>query len=250
MTPAQRHRARMHARTGAASTAVPGGARTRAAATEYELQKARLGVDLRRLKEIQSLESKIALKRELLPDYADWVAGALESDTGTDDVILTHIMIWRIDTGDYAGALPLAEYVLRHQLPLPERFDRTPATLIVEEIADAALKLFGQGETADLSAFLDGEVLEEVDRLATDQDMPDQVRAKLEKAQGLAALRAAEIIEPDADGPAGSKRGRFEIAQRRLLRALELDPGSGVKKRLETIGREIRKLADPDGDTP
>lgn len=214
--------------------AAPAGVRSGRAATEYELLRAALGVDLRRLKEVQSIERKIELKRELLPTYAAWVEGVLAADSDAQDDILTHVMIWRIDTGDYAGALPLAEHVVCHKLPLPERFDRTAPTLIAEEIADAALKCLGQDQD------FDRELLMAVDDLVEDEDIFDQVRAKLEKAIGLQLARDAETVAVDADGPAGLRRAAIEGALTHLRRAGALDPKAGVKKRIEQLERAAR----------
>uniref|UniRef100_UPI00289D75E6 phage terminase small subunit n=1 Tax=Sphingomonas sp. TaxID=28214 RepID=UPI00289D75E6 len=197
MSPFQRHRARMMGELAAVQAADPAAQRRGGAATEYELQRARLGVDLRRLHELQSVERKIELKRQLLPGYVDWVEGVMAANVATEDDILTHVMIWRLDVGDFAGALPLARFVLRHGLTLPERFSRTAPTLICEEIADAALKAIGQDQDFDIA------ILRDVEVLVIDEDIFDQVRAKLEKAIGLCLARAADAIEPDADGPAG-----------------------------------------------
>lgn len=210
------------------------------ASTEYELQRARLGVDLRRLSEIQSLEAKIELKRELLPEYYDWVSGVLEAATlsgkGVQDDVLVHVMIWRIDVGDYYGALPLVAYALRWNLELPQRFSRTLAAMVVEEIADEALKRLGSGHDFDL------DILLQVEFLTEDEDMHDQIRAKLNKALGLQLARRAEAIEPGDDGPAGARRAGIEAGVTRLKRALQLDQGSGVKKQIERLEREAAKL--------
>lgn len=234
MSPFQRHRARMMGELAAVQAADPAAQRRGGAATEYELQRARLGVDLRRLHELQSVERKIELKRQLLPGYVDWVEGVMAANVATEDDILTHVMIWRLDVGDFAGALPLARFVLRHGLTLPERFSRTAPTLICEEIADAALKALGQDQDFDIATLRDVEVL------VIDEDIFDQVRAKLEKAIGLCLARAADAIEPDADGPAGARRGAQEQALRHLRRAVELDTNAGVKKRIEKLERDIR----------
>jgi hypothetical protein len=239
MSPVRAHRQRALAAALSASTASPATPLSSAAASEYELQRARLGVDLRRLKEIQSIEKKIELKRDLLPAYRDWIEGVLAADTGAQDDILVQMMIWTIDTGDFAAALPLCRYVVDNELDLPDRFDRTAPTLICEEIADAALKSIGQGETFDLA------VLKAVDDMVEGEDIFDQVRAKLEKAMGLLLLAQGEAIAPGADGPAGAKRAVLENARLRLRRALELDPNAGVKKKLEQLDREIAKLGEP-----
>lgn len=239
MSLARRHRERMLAQHGAVQVAA-GEPRSGPAATEYELMRARLGVDLRRLKEIQSIEKKIELKRELLPAYFDWVKGVLEANTGAQDDILVQIMIWFIDTGEFRGALELAEYVIGHKLTLPERFDRTAGTLIAEEIAEAALKAFGQSADFDL------DVLDRVDGLTHAEDMPDQVRAKLFKARAIHADRAASAIDPAADGPAGQRQAGFAAALELYRRAYALDTGVGVKKDMERMERELKKLVPPD----
>jgi hypothetical protein len=251
ISPAKRHLIRAAAAAGTAVADPRAAARyAGATASEYQLQRARLGVDLRRLKEIQSRERKIELKRELLPGYVDWIDGVLAAEAlgkgGAEDDVLVHIMIWRIDVGDFAGALPLAAYVLKHTLPLPERFNRTPATLIAEETAEAALKALGQ----DNGTF-DVAVLLAVDDLVDVHDMPDQVRAKLEKATGFAIARRADAIEPDADGPAGGRGAALSRALRYLKRAQALDPGCGVKKEIQRLERALRKdtAAEPETDT-
>jgi len=235
---ARRHRTRMLAAI-AATMAVAAPARPAGAeATEYELQRARLGVDRRRLKEIQSIEGKIALKRELLPSYADWVAGVLDAaaagNGGVQDDILTHVMIWRIDVGQFEEALPLAEYVLRYNIALPERFNSSAATVIAENIAEAAIKQLGQGEPFPL------DILNRVDALTDGHDMPDQARAKLKKAMGLQLVRMAEV--DDGNGPAGGKRGALEAALRHFRRAVALSGSVGVKKEIGKVERAIAKL--------
>ncbi len=243
MTPAQRHRARVLAQVSASAVA-GGSVRGGAAATEYQLQRARLGVDLRRLKEIQSIERKIELKRELLPAYDPWIEGVLAADAGGEDDIVTWIMMWMIDINAVHSAMPLIRYVLKHGLVLPERFDRTAPTLIAEEIAESALKRLGQEpplDAGDASAMT--RLLDETAELVVEKDIYDQVRAKLEKAQGLAALAVAAVTEPGADGPAGSLAGAQERAITHLDRALALDPKAGVKQTRDRLKRERDKAA-------
>ncbi|WP_264753712.1 phage terminase small subunit, partial [Acinetobacter baumannii] len=96
----------------------------------YELQLMQLNNDRARLKQIQSTENKIKLKAELLPTYAPYIDGILEAQSGVQDEILTEMMIWNIDTSNFSRALQIAEYVLVHNLALPDRFERTPACVI------------------------------------------------------------------------------------------------------------------------
>jgi hypothetical protein len=248
----QRHRARALGQLAATQAAGKAGVRTGAAANEYALQRVRLGVDLRRLKEIQSIERKVELKRELLPHYLEWVAGVLAADSGAEDDVLTHAMIWSIDIGAFDAALPLAAYVIRHHLTLPERFSRTAPTYVCEEIAEAAIKRLGQDpdpEDDDNAVANILRTLRAVEELVADQDIFDEVRAKLEKAMGLALLRSADAIAPDADGPAGARRGAQERGLRHLRRALELDKNTHVKKRIDQVERDLKRTAETTTET-
>lgn len=248
-SPAQRHRLRVLAAkaagTSAAAAGVAGPApETGPAATAYEQQLAQLAEDRRTLKALQSRERKVELKRQLLPKYGAWVQGVLDGARATgravQDLVVATVMVWRIDTGDYAGALQLAEHVLRFGLALPEQYERDAATVVTEEISEAALAALSAGGRFDL------EVLTDVELLTADHDMPDEVRAKLHKAIGLELARS--VTEQDAanDNVAGGSRARQEAALQSLRRALELNERAGVKKDIERLERELKKSAgDP-----
>ncbi|AMP37458.1 terminase endonuclease subunit [Ralstonia solanacearum] len=200
-------------------------------ATGHELMLAQLAEHRRQLKQVQSIERKAEVKRKLLPEYAAWVAGALEADTGIQDEVLMTVMVWHIDAGDFAGALPLAAYAIRHGLSMPDQYQRTTACLIAEEFANMALKATEAGEPVGLAAL--GEVAE----LVAAEDMPDEVRAKLHKAIGYA--HGAQIGKADAtDTPA---LRQFVLSH--LKRSLELHDKSGVKKDIERIERDIKNAA-------
>ncbi|MFL9888960.1 phage terminase small subunit [Paraburkholderia agricolaris] len=212
-SPAQRHYERVSAELAAASAA-PGG--SLAGASAYELMLAKLATDRRRLKAIQSIERKIDVKRaELLPEYVDYVAGALRGGRGAQDDVLTTVMIWRIDAGDFAGALDIARYALAHRMTLPDQYDRPLATAIAEEFAQAALAAFKLGETFDASQ------LAEVMTLTESADMHDQVRAKLHKALGKALQESDSMSALD-----------------HLRRALQLDERAGVKQDIARLEAE------------
>ncbi|WP_211708477.1 phage terminase small subunit [Paraburkholderia aspalathi] len=225
-SPAQAHFERMSALEAAASAA-PG--ESLAGASAYELMLAKLATDRRRLKSIASIQRKIEVKRaELLPEYVDYVAGALEGGRGAQDDVLTTVMIWRVDAGDFAGALDIARYALAHRMTLPDQYDRPLATAIAEEFAEAALAAFKQGATV---MRVNAAQLVEVAQLTASADMHDQVRAKLHKALGYTA-------EHGGDTPA---------ALDHLRRALELDLRVGVKQdiaRLEKASNAAGGNAD------
>ncbi len=199
----------------------------------------RLQHDLRRLKEIQSIQRKIETKRELLPAYADWVAGLLQggrnNGVGVAEDVLPTIMVWLIDTGDYARALELADHVVAYDVPLPSRYERSAPTLIVEEIADAAIR----AQTAKQPFPLD--VLEHVEELTADADMHDQVRAKLHKAIGTELARAAEDLDP-------TKQEAFDAAVRAIVplrKAILLHDRVGVAGQIKRLEKIMRKQAEP-----
>lgn len=185
-------------------------------ANGYELMLHKLASDTRRLKDVQSLQGKAELKRKLLPDYLPWIEGALQGDSGAQDEVLMSIMVWYIDVSDFAAALPVAEYALRHKLMLPDQYRRTLGTLIVDEFADQSLK---QGSVPI-------DVLRQVDQLTLDADMPDEVRAKLYKAIGF--------VLKNSDKPQ---------ALAYFNKALGLHDKCGVKKDVERLERELKNLA-------
>ena len=264
MSLAMRHRAKMMARQNAIETAALRAGRTVSkldqtlhasmrphsrAASDYEVRRAELGEDLRRLSEIQSIEAKIALKAELLPKYDAWVKGVLAaaaeaeaaSQTIGQDDILVQTMIWAIDCGDADRALPRARTVIGHLMDLPSRFERTTGCMIAEEFAETALATL-----RDESAAPALEPLLEIEQLTAKEDMPDQVRAKLLKAIAYVILRAVDRAL-DADdphqGPAGGPGGAIAAALEHMKRALQLHDKVGVKKEIEIRMRQLRDIA-------
>lgn len=192
-------------------------------ATAYELMLAKLDTDRRRLREIQSIERKVDVKREVLPEYDDWVRGALESGRGAQDDVLTTVMIWHIDAGNVARALDIAAYVLEHGLTLPDQYERSVATALVDEISGAALAALRNGTE------FDPVLLSRLAALTAEHDMPDPARAKLHKALGLHLKASGELAD----------------ARSHLQRALELHDGAGCKRDLAEVERQLNKGATP-----
>lgn len=206
---------------------------SRAATTAAAQVAMRLAHDLRRLKQIKAISLKIAAKREMLPEYAAWVegllSGAAQAGAGASGDVLPTIMVWKIDVGDYAGALPLAEHVLRHKIALPQRYERDAPTLVTELIAEAAIKAQAAGEPFDLA------VLERVEAMVDGIDMHDQVRAKLMKAIG------AEL-DRTASHPANADAYTLAVLQRSraaLLEAQSLHDRVGVKSILRGVEKRL-----------
>lgn len=226
MTPARRHFQRLSAAV-AAAAAEPGAPVN---ASAYELMLAKLAEDRRRLKQVQSLERKIEIKRTLLPEYAPWVAGVLQAGRGGQDAVLMTVMVWRMDVGDFDGALEIARYALRFDLALPDQYKRDLATLVAEEIAEQALSALATGGS------FEHRVLEAAQELTTERDMPDEVRAKLHKALGLTLVPE---LEEHSDA------SRVEAALEHHRRALQLHERVGVKKEIERLERFIKNHTPP-----
>lgn len=214
MTPAQRHLAKTQA---ALNRAAPVASRQHANA--YELQLMQLAEHRRTLKGIQSIERKIEVKRTMLPVYQPWIDGVLQADRGGQDDVLVTVLLWTLDIGELEKALPLADYVIRHGLATPDRYERSAATLIAEEVADTAIKLQEADNGPDLSLLI------RYLNLLHYSDMFDQVRAKLHKAVGRACL-------------AGGDKPR---AVDHYRRAIELHDKVGIKKELEVLERDVKK---------
>lgn len=197
-------------------------------ATQHELMLMQLAEHRRSLKQIQSIERKIEVKRKLLPEYDAYVQGVLQGKSGRQDDVLMTILVWYIDTGAIEKALAVADYALQYGLQTPDRYERSTACLIAEEIADTALKLM-EGENAISSA-----LLSKVISITENHDMFDQVRARLLKAYGMSL----------------TKSGDLEGAIEPLKRALELDERCGVKKLIEQTEREVKKNSVTPEVTP
>ncbi|EMA6488140.1 hypothetical protein U3692_003365 [Salmonella enterica] len=206
LSPARQHRLRIQAEQAARE----GGSVRHASG--YDLMLLQLAEDRRRLKGVQSTVKKAEIKVELLPKYSAWAEGVLAAGGAQQDDVLMYVMLWRIDAGDYAGALEIG----RHGWVMPLG-NRNVQTVLAEEMADAAQSalLAAAGFDADL-------LLQTLD-LTTDLDMPDQSRARLHKAIG------AVLSESN---PAS--------ALNHLNHALQLDPRCGVKKEKQQLERRLR----------
>ncbi|HBX2474859.1 TPA: terminase [Klebsiella pneumoniae] len=226
LTPAQRHFQRVmaerHGKTDEQSDT---------ARTAHEQIMHRLRMDQSALKRVQSDQAKAAMKRQLLPHYEGWIEGTLDGDSGRQDEVIVTMMVWAIDAGDYVLAARIGRYVVAHGLLMPDRFNRTTATILVDEICDPILVQVKADDTTDVTPYLS--VLDDVADFTADSDMPDVVRAKLCKARAF-ALRNGTTEEQ-------------AIALALLRQALTLDAGAGVKKEIERLARAVKKASAEAG---
>lgn len=233
LTLAQRNQLRKRAAQEAAAAAP---AALMDGATGYEVMLAKLQQDQFRLKQIQGNEAKAKLKVELLPEYVPYVEGVLSAGQGAQDDVLVTIMVWRFDAADFEGGLQIAEYVLRHQLLMPDRFNRTTGCLVAEEVATAALNAQKASKPFPLV------ILNRTAELTADQDMPDEARAKLVLAQGRAQLAQ---LNYEAEKLTQDEQAWLQFGIDLLKRAIELHNSCGGKKDLERAERLLKKHAGP-----
>lgn len=197
----------------------------------YELQLMQLNTDRNRLRQIQSGQHRNTVKAEVLPAYYPYIDGILQARPGVQDEIITQTLVWCIDVCNYDRALDIAEYVLKHDLKLPDRFERTVACFVVEEICDATLKQLKAGEAVDLL------MLHRLEAIINDLpqpvgDMPDQVRAKLYLALGKATFN------PDDPQKVMKSRDLLDMA-------VNLDDKCGGKSDLAKANSLLQKFDAP-----
>ncbi|RZJ62949.1 MAG: terminase [Acidovorax sp.] len=228
-SPARAHKLRVLAELSA--RAAPHGQEVRG--TAYELMLRQLAEHKRLLKSIQSVERKIEAKRELLAVYDEYLTGALAGGQGAHDMVLVTLMVWHMDAGSWVRALELARYVIANGLAMPAEYSRTPAVILIDSAATAALegKLFGDEAVR---------VLADVAQLTEAHDAPDQARAKLCKAIGYALVGRTPTTTPDYT-TVDETKARAALAQ--FSRANELFAQVGVKKDMERLERRLKNAA-------
>lgn len=214
----------------------------------YELQLAQLNNDRHRLKQIQSTEAKILLKKGLLPTYLPYVDGIIEANKSVQDDVFMTVLIWCIDAENYAKALEMAEFALTHNMIMPDRFERKTATLVIEEIANAFLKQLKTNAEVEIEVLWSLEKLIENEDIPKEiRDMPDQVRAKLLVALGKAELKYINAEIAINAGIIDEKTPEWVFnwstsAKERFERAIQLDDKCGGKQDLKTVETLLKKF--------
>lgn len=242
-SPALRHRQKVLAASAGLAAGAPTSASAPAAPTtgavgaEYAALLAVLHEDVRSLSDIASHEARQPKKAELARQYHDWIEGVLEADQPVQDEILITNMIWAIDYRDFDYALRLAAFALQHGLVMPERYNRTVACFLAEDVAEVALK------NPDA---VPHQVLLQIFALTGIADMPDPAKAKLMKALGRSWTAQADNFNPAADNaPAGGAMGYLAEALECFNRALRLDEKSGVKTDIKVLNKRLQQLGKP-----
>jgi len=221
-----------------------------ASGSEYELLLARLAEHRRTLKDIQSVEEKGRYKAAALADFEPWVAGVMKGGSGAADEVLTTMIAWHVDAGNYAQALNLAAYAIKHGLTMPDQFVRTVPVFIMDELTNAALSGRMAASVGPDNDGLDNAaiaaLLARVLKLTEKHDAPDPVRAKLLKAHAYAML--GKLGRSDFDTATLEPRVA-QTALAELQRATTLNDAVGVKKDMSKIEGFLKKKAPELLDT-
>ncbi|KAJ95918.1 MULTISPECIES: phage terminase small subunit [Raoultella] len=222
LTPAQRHFQQVMAER-------RGGSDQRDAETRtaHEQILFRLHLHKSSLSQIQSRQAKAAVKASILPEFEGWIDGTIEGDSGRADPVITTLMVWAVDCSDYALALRIGRYVVKHGLSMPEDNYRRPApTVLTEEICNPILNIATTDAGAELSGYI--AMLDELAEIVADSDMPDEVRAKLCKVRAF-CRRNTEDAETKGE------------ALKLFREAMSLNPGAGVKREIASLVSALKK---------
>lgn len=218
LSPARRHRLNALAAKEAVKADEFGGVRPDASV--YQLQLTELKNDIHVLRSIQSQEKRAEVKVKLIPKHMPYILGVVQSGAKVEqDEVITTIMLWCFDCGLFNQGLGLAEYALQNDLKMPDSFSRSTATVIVEEIGNAAR--IAHKASKDFSL----ETLEKAFELTYKHDMPDEVRAKLYVALGRSSL----------------KKEFFKSAVSYFETALKLHENCGCKQELQKAEKHYKE---------
>ena len=227
LSPARRHRLKTLAAKAAANVENEFGG-VREDASVYMLQLAELKNDQSLLRNIKSDIERAEHKAKLIPKYMPYVDGVLSiSDRipHMKDQIITTIMIWCFDAGMFEDGLRIAEYALKHGIDSPDSFSRDTASIIAEEIGNAAKAAHTAGNSFDLS------ILEKANTLTSAFSMHDQIRAKLYVALGRSYFQ----------------KELYSFAINFFQRAIRHNENCGCKQELQKAERLLKKQLE---DTP
>lgn len=184
----------------------------------YELMLMQLTEHRRILKTVQALARKLQAKAQFLPEYDAYIDGTIVGDNGVQDEVFVTVLLWHIDVANIDRALQLAAYAIKHDLVMPDRFERNLACTVAEEIAEVAARLI------ETDTPVSSEQLNATLELTADCDMYDEARAKLLRQLGH-ALEA---------------EGKLDAALNAYQQALALNDKVGVKKFIEKITRDLK----------
>lgn len=230
LSPARRHRLQALAAKAAANAENEFGG-VREDASVYMLQLAELKNDQNLLRNVKSEIERAQYKATLIPKYMPYVEGVLSIEERAPDLkddVVTTIMLWCFDADMFEDGLRIAEFALKHGLSMPDSFSRDAASIVAEEIGNAAKAAYAEGEIFDIA------ILEKANTLTSTFSMHDQIRAKLYVAMGRTYLQ----------------KELYALAVTFLKRAIKHNENCGGKQELQKAERLLKKQLEENPPQP
>lgn len=235
LTPAQKFRQqKLAAKAAKEAKACGGNPHGGPQGSEYQLLLGVLAEHKRKLSTISSMEAKAVYKAQAVQQFDGWVDGVLQSGTGEPDEIVSAMLPWNADAGNYRRALDIATYCIEHKLAMPDEFRRNIPEFLMDVFSEKAEK-GNLGTIEEVKAWL-GEVIE----LTQGLDCLDQPKARILKMHAFALIgkiASSEFVTEGLDVH------QAVAALKELRRAFELNSKVGVKKDIEKLERYIRNTA-------
>lgn len=203
---AQKH-LEQHQATGGQPSVVS--AESRELQARHGAMTARIQAEMVHLRAIRSRELRNQRKRELLPEYADYLTAVINSGNPANNAVLVQCCIWALDCEQFSLCLKLADYAIQHGMQSPGGFTRTVPEILLEEMAWQASHSEDPGRyTPYLLTLAD---------MTAGQDLTDEIRAKFHKALGM----AQHLSNPEAALLAYRHAARYGAKVQTRIKQLE-----------------------------
>ncbi|WP_288400169.1 phage terminase small subunit [uncultured Acinetobacter sp.] len=226
-----------------AAQAIQAGAEALAGVPNVEL---RMFNHLNILKDMKSIQDRIAKKAEWLPEYLGYIDGCLAVSPAPQNTTLVHLMIWACDVNDFELAVHIAEYVVLNDMVMPEGYTRSTAEFVTEQCAEVFI------DDTDL-AIANASLIERIINLGDGEQMVDEVRAKIYRALGDALNQAQPMEAVSAyknalrynPKKAGCKKDLEQLEKRLRLTATESSPDATVGSQAVSTANQTADGTDP-----
>lgn len=183
-------------------------------ATERNIEL-RIQSQLDQLKNIRAIEKKVECKKQWLPDYQGYIDASLAQSPAQQNHVLMYLMVWAIDTGDFALASRIGQHAILNKMVMPDGYTRNVAEVLAEQTAEACI----QNPTL---AVQHATLLQDLAAMVFGEDLVHETHAKLYKAIGI----ALEESNPHESLAA-------------YKNALRLNANSGVKTKITQLEKRL-----------
>ncbi|MGF1688343.1 phage terminase small subunit [Photobacterium japonica] len=200
------------------------------------LQLIGLEEDLKRLKKLNRIADKVALKREeLLPKYRPYVKQYLEDGDCFSNPIFSHAVIWLFDTEQFDLAIEWALLCIEQGQPTPDNVKRDWPHFIADAVLVWSEQQADQGNSVEPYCSV---IFEKV---SNEWRLNEKLTAKWFKFYGALLLRDSEgrILPSSVDSPE-----TLAQSTKLLNQAQRFHPKCGVKTLLDKIDMRLRALTD------